>query len=169
MPSKLPALDRDVLDAYEYCRDLTKREAKNWYYGFISLPSEKRPAIYAAYAFSRECDDDTDEEGSIEGKWAAIARTRQRLDEAYGGRSDDPILTALGDAAQRYEIPRSYFEDLIAGVEMDLEVTRYADFEALRLYCYRVASIVGLICLRIFGYSDPHAPDYATDLGLALQ
>lgn len=169
MPSKLPGLDPEVLGAYEYCRDLTKREAKNWYYGFISLPPEKRRAIYAAYAFSRECDDDSDQDGSLPAKRTAIVRTRQRLEDAYSGRTADPILLALGDAAQRYDIPKEYFEDLIAGVEMDLEVTRYSDFQALRLYCYRVASIVGLICLRIFGYSDPRAPEFAADLGLALQ
>jgi 15-cis-phytoene synthase len=169
MPSKLPPLDQDILGAYEYCRELTKREAKNWYYGFISLPPEKRRAIYAAYAFSRECDDDSDQDDSLDSKRAAIARTRKRLEDAYAGRADDPILVALGDAAHRYDIPEAYFEDLIAGVEMDLDVTRYADFDALRLYCYRVASIVGLICLRIFGYSDTQAPEYAADLGLALQ
>lgn len=169
MPSKLPALDREVIEAYEYCRDLTRREAKNWYYGFISLPAEKRRAIYAAYAFSRECDDDSDTDGSIESKRAAVERTRRRLDEAYSGRTEDPILVALSDAVHRYDIPREYFEELIAGVEMDLDVSRYATFEELRLYCYRVASIVGLICLRIFGYSDPRAPQHGADLGLALQ
>src|SRR5690348_12205843 len=117
MPSKLPRLDDEVLEAYDYCRELTKREAKNWYYGFISLPPEKRRAIYAAYAFSRECDDDSDSDGSVASKRAAIARTRQRLEDAYAGRGEDPILTALGDAATRYEIPKAYFEDLIAGVE----------------------------------------------------
>ena len=167
MPTKLP--HPDVLEAYEYCRELTKREAKNWYYGFISLPPEKRRAIYAAYAFSRECDDDSDTDDAIDAKRAAIDRTRQRLDEAYSGHSDDPILKALGDAAKRYGISRTHFEELIAGVEMDLEVSRYPDFEALRLYCYRVASVVGLICLQIFGYSDPRAPEYGADLGIALQ
>jgi 15-cis-phytoene synthase len=169
VPSKLPALDQEVLQAYDYCRDLTKREAKNWYYGFISLPPEKRRAIYAAYAFSRECDDDSDTDGSIESKRAAIARTRVRLEQAYSGDTDDPILLALGDAARRYDIPRAYFDDLIAGVEMDLDVNRYATFEDLRLYCYRVASVVGLICLQIFGYRDSRAPRFGADLGLALQ
>lgn len=169
VPNKLPKLDDEVLDAYDYCRDLTRREAKNWYYGFISLPPEKRRAIYAAYAFSRECDDDSDADGALESKRAAIARTRQRLDAAYSGRTDDPILLALGDAAQRYDIPRDHFDDLIRGVEMDLDVNRYPTFEDLRLYCYRVASVVGLMCLQIFGYSDQQAPVYAADLGLALQ
>jgi phytoene synthase len=169
MPSKLPALDDEVLHAYDYCRDVTKREAKNWYYGFISLPPEKRRAIYAAYAFSRECDDGSDTDGSLESKRAAIARTKDRLELAYSGHTADPILIALGDAARRYDIPRKYFDELIAGVEMDLEVNRYATFEELRLYCYRVASVVGLICLRIFGCSDPRAPRFGADLGLALQ
>ena len=159
----------DLLEAYEFCRDLTKREAKNWYYGFISLPTEKRRAIYAAYAFARECDDDSDTAGSVDSKRAAIARTRRRLDEAYAGSGDDPVLKALGDAALRFNIPREHFEELITGVEMDLDVTRYPDFGALRLYCYRVASVIGLVCLSIFGFTDPAAPERATDLGLALQ
>ena len=100
---------------------------------------------------------------------AAIARTRRRLDDAYTGQTEDPVLLALHDAVDRYDIPRGYFEELISGVEMDLEVSRYATFEDLRLYCYRVASIVGLICLRIFGYTDPRAAQYGADLGLALQ
>ncbi|HLG70127.1 MAG TPA: presqualene diphosphate synthase HpnD [Chloroflexota bacterium] len=169
MPSKLPRLDDEVLEAYDYCRDVTRREAKNWYYGFISLPPEKRRAIYAAYAFSRECDDDSDADGSVESKRAAIARTRERLEAAYTGLTDDPILLALGDAARRYDIPSRYFDELIAGVEMDLDLSRYPTFEELRVYCYRVASVVGLICLQIFGYSDPRAPELGADLGLALQ
>ena len=167
MPAE--TLTPELIQAYDYCRDITKRVAKNWYYGFISLPLEKRRAIYAAYAFSRECDDDSDEEGSSEAKRAAIARTRERLEQCYSGHSEDPILVALADAVRRYDISASYFEELIAGVEMDLEVSRYPTFEALRLYCYRVASVIGLICLRIFGYQDSAAPRYAEELGLALQ
>ncbi len=161
--------DRAVLAAYDYCRDLTKREAKNWYYGFISLPPEKRRAIYAAYAFSRECDDDADAQGSPEAKRSALAHTRRRLEQAYEGSTDDAVLVALGDAARRYDVPRAYFEELLAGVEMDLDISRYASFDDLRLYCYRVASVVGLICLQIFGYSAERAVQYAVDLGLALQ
>ncbi len=162
-------IEPDVAAAYHYCRDLTRREAKNFYFGFISLPSEKRHAIYAAYAFSRECDDDSDAEGSVETKRAAIERTRIRLDEAYEGGNTEPVLLALHDAVTRFSIPKEHFQELLAGVEMDLDINRYATFDELRQYCYRVASTIGLICLQIFGYKDQRATEYATDLGLALQ
>src|SRR5215469_2345750 len=105
--------DRDLLVAYDFCRDLTKREAKNFYFWFISLPPDKRRAIYAAYAFSRECDDDSDGEGSLDAKRAAIERTRQRLEQCYSGSTNDPVLVALADASSRFDIPRHHFEELI--------------------------------------------------------
>ncbi|MDE3074009.1 MAG: presqualene diphosphate synthase HpnD [Chloroflexota bacterium] len=162
-------LEPEIAAAYNHCRDITRREAKNFYFGFISLPSDKRHAIYAAYAFSRECDDDSDDEATADAKRAAIATTRARLDECYAGTGSDPVLVALHHAAIRYRIPKEYFGELIAGVEMDLEVARYATFDELRRYCYRVASTIGLICLQIFGYQDEQAREFAIDLGIALQ
>ncbi|MGH2364506.1 MAG: presqualene diphosphate synthase HpnD [Chloroflexota bacterium] len=158
-----------LASAYAHCRDVTRQEAKNFYFGFISLPPEKRQAIYAAYAFSRECDADSDDDAPRAAKRDAIERTRQRLEQVYAGQGSDAVLLALQDAVARYAIPKAHFEELLAGVEMDIDVNRYATFEQLRRYCYRVAATVGLISLQIFGYRDPRAPEYAADLGIALQ
>ena len=158
-----------LTDAYKECRRITRREARNFYYAFLTLPAAKRRAIYAAYAFCRHCDDAVDEVASLDDKQAALQQLTARLDAAYRGRPDGPVFTALAHTAQTYEIPQSYFQDLIRGVEMDLANNRYRTFEDLRLYCYRVASVVGLICLQIFGYSHPKAREYAVDLGLAMQ
>ena len=156
-------------DAYEECRRITRCEAKNFFYAFLTLPAAKRRAIYAAYAFCRHCDDAVDEVATPEAKQAALLNLAARLDQAYAGRPQGPVFTALAHTAQTYDIPQSYFQDVIRGVEMDLEYNRYQTFHDLRLYCYRVASVVGLICLQIFGYSHPKAKDYAIDLGLAMQ
>ena len=158
-----------LTDAYKECRLITRREARNFYYAFLTLPAAKRRAIYAAYAFCRHCDDAVDEVASLDDKQAALQQLTARLDAAYRGLPDGPVFTALAHTAQTYEIPQSYFQDLIRGVEMDLANNRYRTFKDLRLYCYRVASVVGLICLQIFGYSHPKAMEYAVDLGLAMQ
>ena len=158
-----------LTDAYKECRLITRREARNFYYAFLTLPAAKRRAIYAAYAFCRHCDDAVDEVASLDDKQAALQQLTARLDAAYRGLPDGPVFTALAHTAQTYEIPQSYFQDLIRGVEMDLANNRYRTFKDLRLYCYRVASVVGLICLQIFGYSHPKAREYAVDLGLAMQ
>ena len=160
--------------AYQDCWAITKREAKNFYYGFIALPADKRRAIYAAYAFSRRVDDAVDEAGDATERAARLAESRRQLAAVYANgvspdEPADPMRLALGDAVRRYQIPREYFEDLITGVEMDLTINRYPSFADLRLYCYRVASVVGLICLQIFGYRDPRAREHAVDLGIALQ
>ena len=158
-----------LTDAYEECRLITRREAKNFFYAFLTLPTAKRRAIYAAYAFCRHCDDAVDEVASLDDKQSALHRLTTRLDAAYHNQPEGTVFTALAHTAQTYEIPQSYFQDVIRGVEMDLANNRYRTYEDLRLYCYRVASVVGLICLQIFGYSHPKAKDYAIDLGLAMQ
>ena len=156
-------------DAYEECRLITKREAKNFFYAFVTLPAKKRRAIYAAYAFCRHCDDAVDRSAALEGKVEALRSLSAQLDNAYKNKPEGAVFVALSHSAQTYAIPQSYFQDVINGVEMDLTKNRYASFEELRLYCYRVASVVGLICLEIFGYKDPKAREYAVDLGLAMQ
>ena len=156
-------------DAYEECRLITKREAKNFFYAFVTLPAEKRRAIYAAYAFCRHCDDAVDRSASPESKVEALSSLSAQLDAAYKNRPNGAVFIALAHSVQTYNIPQSYFQDVINGVEMDLTKHRYETFEELRLYCYRVASVVGLICLEIFGYRDPRAREYAIDLGLAMQ
>ncbi|MDX6556165.1 MAG: 15-cis-phytoene synthase [Miltoncostaeaceae bacterium] len=157
--------------AYAVCRDIARSEARNFYYGFVLLPPERRAGIYAAYAFSRRCDDSVDGTEALPDKLRAIADRRRELDACYAGAPPpgDPVLVALADAVERFAIPRRHLDDLLDGVEMDLEVSRYADFPALKRYCDRVAGAVGVVSLHVFGFDDPEAPSHAEDLGVALQ
>jgi phytoene synthase len=150
-------------------RRLTSARATNFYYSFVFLPAEKRRAIEAVYAFARRGDDITDSHLSREDAAAEIARYRASLDDCYAGRADTPGLHALAESVERFKIPRQPFEDLILGLEMDLNSARYQTFDELALYCYRVASTIGLIAIEIFGYRHPSARDYAVNLGMALQ
>lgn len=156
--------------AYDRCRRITKAEAKNFYYAFRTLPSIKRRAIYAAYAFCRLCDDLSDGDLPHEERIDGFRRARAALSQARRGQFDTLVMTALGDAAGRFGIPWEYFEEIVDGVEMDLETTRYGTFVDLREYCYKVASVVGLVSIEIFGYEEaPRVRDYAVDLGIAMQ
>lgn len=165
-----PASPAALAAAYEECRRITRREAKNFYFAFLTLPSEQRKAIYVAYTFCRYCDDSVDAEGTAEEKLVRISRLRRMLSETYEGRAAEPLFIGLADVAARHHIPQEYFQEVLNGVESDLVKTRYADFEELRQYCYQVASVVGLICIHIFGYTGGEtARQHATDLGLAMQ
>ena len=160
----------ELTAAYDRCQDVTKREARNFYYGFMLLPAQRRRAIYAAYAFARECDDIVDADLPAEEASVRLAAYREALDRCLEGRPQGPVFLALRDAIDRYGIPHDYFYRLIEGVETDLRVRRYASFEELKRYCYLVASVVGLISIEIFGYRDgQRAREYAADLGIALQ
>ena len=159
----------DLEAAYEECQSVTRREAKNFYYAFLTLPSQRRRAISVVYAFCRHCDDSVDDEVSVAIKLARLAAIRGDLEKTYSGSATAPVFLALTDVAQRYEIPQDYFQDIVSGVESDLVKNRYQDFQELRQYCYQVASVVGLVCLQIFGYQDPRAKEHAIDLGLAMQ
>jgi len=162
---------RDELTAaYDHCQALTKREAKNFYYGFMLLPARQRRAIYAAYAFARECDDIVDTGLPSEEASLRLAAYRESLDRCLEGHPQGPVLVALRDAVELYRIPHEYFYRLMEGVETDLTVQRYANFEELKRYCYLVASVVGLISISIFGYrGGEQARRHAADLGIALQ
>jgi phytoene synthase len=153
---------------YERCGEVTRRSSSNFYYAFMLLPAERRRALYAVYAFCRFVDDIADDQ-SIGDPATLLARWREELERVYGGAPTRPISRALADTARHFSIPRVYFDEVIAGVEMDLSRRRYATFEELRLYCYRVASAVGLICIEVFGYSNPETKVYAENLGIAFQ
>jgi phytoene synthase len=153
----------------------------SFYYSFLVLPPRKRRAIVAVWDFCRAVDDAVDEVVP-EAEWRgglppdAQARAsrqlcswRAELDAAYGGTPATPQGRALQPFVREFNLPREQFEDLIDGVEMDLDHARYPTFAALEQYCRRVASAVGLICIEIFGYRDPATRNYASDLGLALQ
>jgi phytoene synthase len=156
--------------AYEECRQVTRREARNFYFAFLTLPGRQRRAIYVAYTFCRYCDDSVDAEGSPQEKLARIDQLRRQLDATYAGDVSTPLFIGLADVAATYSIPQEYFQEVLNGVESDLVKTRYADFDELRQYCYQVASAVGLICIHIFGYNGGEAArQRAIDLGLAMQ
>lgn len=164
------AIDR----AYQRCHDFTRRRATNFYLAFAILPPEKRRAIYAAYAFSGAADDAVDEAGSEAERRAALERSRATLAAAYDGKiaEGDWLALALGDAVERFEIPRDHFEQLLVGMEQDLTQTRYETWDDLEQYCYRAASVIGLICIAIFGYDErdaEEARERAIAMGKALQ
>jgi squalene synthase HpnC/squalene synthase HpnD len=167
---RLSAYSDAVRDSYAECNRIARASRSSFYLAFFGLRKEKRNALCALYAFMRLIDDVSDEPGDLESKRQGLARWRRMLDEAVAGRtSGHAVLPALADTIARFEIPTRYFHDLILGAEMDLTVARYATFDRLSEYCYRVAGTVGLTCLHVFGFSDPKAPDLAERLGLAFQ
>jgi squalene synthase HpnC/squalene synthase HpnD len=160
----------EVGQSYAECRRVAREAASNFYYAFYMLPKGKRDALCALYAFMRLVDDVSDSAGSASDKQRGLARWRAALDAAVAGdASGHPILPAFADTIERFHIPSRYFHDLISGAEMDLTIGDYPTFERLREYCYRVAGTVGLTCLHVFGFDDPHAPDMAEKLGIAFQ
>ena len=181
-----------MAEAYAFCRTIAQREAKNFYYSFRVLPQHKRDAMCAVYAFMRRADDISDDEAvplperrEVMARWLETWRDA-RLTEF----SDDPVFLALNDTQKRFAIPDALLEDLVRGTTMDLEenladvvdvtdTTRtaqgdrtfhiYESFDGLYRYCYLVASVVGLVCIRIFGYGDPRAELLAERTGVAFQ
>jgi phytoene synthase len=157
-----------LAEDYTRCADITRRASSNFYYAFMLLPLERRRALYAVYAFCRFVDDIADDE-SIANPAELLARWREELCNVYAGTPTRPVSRALADNVARFDIPQRYFDEVIDGVEMDLSRRRYDTFDQLVLYCRRVASAVGLICIEIFGYSNPATRVYAEKLGLAFQ
>jgi phytoene synthase len=158
--------------SYDFCVDLSRREAKNFYYSFLVLPGERRRSMCALYAFLRRTDDLADAPGPIERKAPALDAWRRGLDDSLDGRANAwPGLLALADSVRKHEIPPRYLHDVIDGVEMDLTPRPFSTFDDLSVYCYRVASVVGLSCLHIWGYRSDHgkAEALAESCGIALQ
>ncbi len=144
----------------------------NFYYSFVFLPAAKRHALEAVYRFARRGDDISDGGLPPDKACRELALYRQALEDCFNSSAsslEDPDLIALSESVREFKIPRQPFEDLILGLEMDLKGSRYATFEDLSLYCYRVASTIGLISIEIFGYRNPRTRDYGVDLGMALQ
>jgi len=160
--------DTALQQDYARCAAITRRSSSNFYYAFMLLPVERRQALYSVYAFCRFVDDIADDHTGGDPA-ELLRRWRAELERAYSGMPSHPISRALAPNLHRYGIPRRYFEEIIEGVEMDLGRKRYATFDELRLYCYRVASAVGLVCIEIFGYRNPCTRDYAENLGIAFQ
>jgi 15-cis-phytoene synthase len=184
MPSPFSPTASQIAVAYSVCRSITRTAAKNFYYAFLVLPAAKRQALCAVYAYMRRCDDIADD-------FKIPAYERRRKLEAWldafhrtesGHPTDDPVLLALTDTQRRYKIPVDLLDQLAYGTGMDIQDSAngassdvadlqvlYRTFSDLRQYCYRVASVVGLVCIRIFGYRDPAAEGLAENLGLAFQ
>ena len=169
--------------AYSVCRHIARSAAKNFYYGFLVLPRRKRNALSAVYAFMRRCDDIADDDTlSPDDRQNKLAEWLDTVHRALAGQpTDDPVLLALTDAQRPYQIPIGLLDQLAYGTAADLDaasqsrsagaplIARYQTFEDLRQYCYGVASVVGLVCIRIFGYRDPAAEPLAERCGLAFQ
>ena len=153
---------------YARCAEITRRASSNFYYAFILLPRERRRALHSVYAFCRFVDDIADDDG-VDNAPAMLTRWREELDKVFAGTPSRAISRALSENVRRFNIPRRYFEEVIDGVEMDLTQRRYNSFTDLCLYCRRVASAVGLICIEIFGYRNQSAQLYAERLGIAFQ
>ena len=156
-------------EAQAYCSAATKKSGSNFYYSFLFLPRPRREAMYTVYTFCREVDGAVDEAPPGSNPHHELSRWRQEVSAAYHGTPTSPVTISLGYHLQQLDIPEKYFQELITGVEMDLTTSRYKTFQDLYPYCYRVASVVGLICLKIFGTQSPKASDYAINLGLAFQ
>jgi 15-cis-phytoene synthase len=173
-----------VEESYRVCREIARKQAKNFYYSFLALPPRKRNAICAVYAFMRHADDLSDDET------IPLAERRVRMAEWFdawhraeaGGATSDPVFIALVDAQARFHIPSGLLDQLVQGTAMDLDRDQpvggaahplqydtYQTFDDLYHYCYLVASVVGLVCIRIFEYSDPHAEKLAEETGIAFQ
>ena len=174
-----PSLD----EAYRICREIARREAKNFYYSFVALPEPKRNAICAVYAFMRHADDLSDDESvDLDTRRKNLETWLEEWHRAQaGGATDDPVFVALRDTQLRYGITGELLDQLVQGTAMDLHQATgdaaenvsgfdtYATFDDLYRYCYLVASVVGLVTIRIFGYSDARAEKLAEETGIAFQ
>lgn len=148
---------------------IEKNKRSNFYYSFLLLPKPKREAINIVYAWCRIADDIVDDEASVATKRQSLLQWAKEFELGLSGNSRFHLVNTLSQIIKRFNIPLHHFNDLIKGMEMDLVKTRYETFEDLKLYCYRVASTVGLICTEIFGYKHEGAKVYAENLGIALQ
>jgi phytoene synthase len=162
-------MSMDVAEAYRTCEQITRDEARNFFYGIRLLPPAKRRAMCAVYAFARRIDDIGDGALPSEAKLAALAEGRASLNR-LAAPPDDAVLVGLGDACERFPIPREALGDLVDGVEMDVRGATYETFDELVVYCRHVAGSVGRLCLGVFGTDNgPGASSLADDLGVAMQ
>jgi squalene synthase HpnD/squalene synthase HpnC len=164
-----PAATRGIVEAERVCQRLARRNAANFYWGFIALARPQRIAIYALYDFARQVDDAVDDAPANGDARAQLEHARRRLQRALDGDPDDQVTAVLARAVANYRIPGDELAGLIDGVERDLTTPRYATWAELAEYCHLVASTVGRMCVRIFGFDDDVALQHADDLGLAMQ
>ena len=159
-----------VDDSYAQCIAVTKERAANFHFAFKVLPPERYRGICALYAFSRLADDISDDEADAEKSRANTREWRALFDRALAGDTTaHPILPAVADTMRRYAIPPVYMHELLAGTEMDSDKNRYATWDETYLYCYRVASVIGMMTIHVFGFSDAKAIPLAEKTGIAFQ
>ena len=156
-------------DAQAYCKEVSQKSGSNFYYSFLFLPHARRELMYTIYAFCREVDNAVDEPPTGSNPHEQVAHWREEVEAAYMDRAKFPVTVSLSHHLKQVDIPQEYFQELISGVEMDLTIRRYETFQDLYAYCYRVASVVGLICLKVFGTRSEKADAYAINLGMAFQ
>jgi len=157
------------MDPHQYCQQKAAASGSSFYYSFLFLPEDKRRAITALYAFCREVDDVVDDSSDAATARATLAWWRQELAAAFHGTPQHPVARALADVAPRFNLAEARLSEIIDGMQMDLDHHHYPTFDALQLYCHRVAGVVGLLSAEIFGYQDRRTLEYAADLGLAFQ
>lgn len=171
-------MSSELEKAYEYCESITKTHAKSFYFAAKFLPKHKRRPIYALYALCRKVDDEVDEIGENNEAQAvrAVERWQCKLEEIYEGKSENSsnenqnlVFKAWHDLLKSYKIPKKLPFELMQGVLMDTNINRYETFDDLYVYCYRVASTVGLMSSEIFGYKEPKTLEYAEALGIGMQ
>ena len=153
----------------QYCQNKPSKSGSSFYYSFMFLSAERRRAITALYAFCREVDDIVDECSDVNVARTTLAWWRGQVADIYTGKPQHPVAQALVPLVKQFNLPQEHLLEIIDGMEMDLTQHQYADFKSLQLYCYRVASVVGLLAAEIFGYSDRKTLKYAHDLGIAFQ
>jgi len=153
----------------EYCQEKAAKSGSSFYYSFLFLPQERRRAITALYAFCREVDDIADDVADVGVARTKLAWWRTEVANLFAGHPAHPVTKALAPFVQPYGLDSARLNEIIDGMEMDLVHHRYADFEALRLYCHRVAGVVGQLSASIFGYANPSTLEYAENLGIAFQ
>ena len=157
------------MNPHDYCQDKAAKSGSSFYYSVMFLPAERRQAITALYAFCREVDDVVDECHDLSLAQTKLEWWREEVGRVYNGTPTHPVGLALKDVIKGFRLPQEQLLEIIDGMAMDLSQTRYLDFKGLQLYCYRVASVVGLLAAEIFGYQDRQTLKYAHDLGLAFQ
>lgn len=157
------------MNPHQYCQDKAATSGSSFYYSFLFLPKPRRQAITALYAFCREVDDIADECTDPNIARTKLGWWRMEIANLFRGNPQHPVTHALQPAIKEYDLSEEHFQEIIDGMAMDLEQNRYPDFKALQLYCYRVASVVGLLSAAIFGYADRKTLKYAHDLGMAFQ
>ncbi|MBL0122520.1 MAG: presqualene diphosphate synthase HpnD [Betaproteobacteria bacterium] len=153
----------------EYCQNKAAKSGSSFYYSFRFLTADRRRAITALYAFCREVDDIADEVADIDVARAKLGWWRAEVANLFAGHPQHPVTQALESATRLFGVDQNRLNEIIDGMEMDLTWHRYNDYESLKLYCHRVAGVVGQLSASIFGYSNPQTLDYAENLGLAFQ